>query len=702
MRKLLLFWIMAVLVINTHAQGTSCSDPITAVVGDNSADNSSGSQWFVYTPTADKKITLSTCGLTTEDTKVYVYEDCSSSYLYVADDQCSSQTTLSFYGEANQTYYIQWANSYTTGSYTWSLSAEEIAEGDFCSLPMAATADSNNQHTFGEGNDQWYTYTATQDGKIVLENLSTTADSYVAIYTECGGAYVAYSYSEKLAFESTQDQTYYIKWYNYDSSDFYWSLSEDAIEGGEFCTNAVEATADSNNQHTFGEGADQWYTYKATQDGKIVIENLSESGSWYVQVYTNCDNYLTYSYDEKFAFESIADQTYYIRLKNYDSSDFYWSLSDEPLEGGEFCTNAVEATADSNNEHTLGEDMSQWYTYTATQDGKITLENLSTSPNSHVAVYTSCGSSILASTYSTKLLFESTEGQTYYIRWKNYNADSFTWSLSDEALVDGDFCSNAATAIEGSNEFTFGEDAYQWYVYTATQDGKMTLENLSSSASAYIDIYTDCDSYTKEGFNKVSFVCTSGETYYFKWINYDSDNFTWSLSEDELVDGDICSMALAAVVGENTADNSGGNQWFSYTPTTAGTLTVTTCDLTSEDTKVFIYNDCNSNYLSSNDDYCNYQSTLSYEVEANTTYYIMWDDAYTSLSYTWNLSFVSDITTGIAEVEQMGVSIYPNPATNHVTIEAENPVQYVRMLNMQGVVVKEVANPSNTIIIITT
>ncbi|HOK98658.1 MAG TPA: hypothetical protein PLD12_05920, partial [Bacteroidales bacterium] len=36
--------------------GSSCTDPLVAVMGTNHADNSNGDQWFVFTATANKSV----------------------------------------------------------------------------------------------------------------------------------------------------------------------------------------------------------------------------------------------------------------------------------------------------------------------------------------------------------------------------------------------------------------------------------------------------------------------------------------------------------------------------------------------------------------------------------------------------------------------------------------------------------------------
>ena len=88
------------------------------------------SKWFSFTPTANTKVRAYSCGLTSEDTRVWVYTgDCSSfeSLNLVAsnDDGCSTQTDVTWDVTGGTTYYIEWDdNSNNFEGHDWIL--EEI------------------------------------------------------------------------------------------------------------------------------------------------------------------------------------------------------------------------------------------------------------------------------------------------------------------------------------------------------------------------------------------------------------------------------------------------------------------------------------------------------------------------------------------------------------------------------------------------
>ncbi|MGC8825075.1 MAG: hypothetical protein ACP5PZ_10875, partial [Bacteroidales bacterium] len=124
---------LLLLTANLPAQpgGTSCTDAIVAQTGTNHANNSAGDQWFVYSTNQPKRVTISTCGLTNEDTYVLVYSGNCNSLVWIgnSDDNCGLQTNYSFDASAGVNYYIVWKNWKTSGSYDWTLTERNQQPG---------------------------------------------------------------------------------------------------------------------------------------------------------------------------------------------------------------------------------------------------------------------------------------------------------------------------------------------------------------------------------------------------------------------------------------------------------------------------------------------------------------------------------------------------------------------------------------------
>ena len=92
-------------------------------------------------------------------------------------------------------------------------------------------------------------------------------------------------------------------------------------------------------------------------------------------------------------------------------------------------------------------------------------------------------------------------------------------------------------------------------------------------------------------------------------------------------DGDSCSVALAAVAGENAA---AGPAWYSYTTTMDGFLTISSQNETGDaewDTDLYVYGSCDAEApLANNDDCCGYYgpSEVTMPITAGETYQIHW------------------------------------------------------------------------------
>lgn len=94
-------------------QGTSCNDPITAVLGVNEVpfDNT----WYTFTPTQNGQYRITTCGYASCDTKIWVYDYCVMANFddtnqatdFYNDDNCGVQAQADAFLTAGVTYYVR-------------------------------------------------------------------------------------------------------------------------------------------------------------------------------------------------------------------------------------------------------------------------------------------------------------------------------------------------------------------------------------------------------------------------------------------------------------------------------------------------------------------------------------------------------------------------------------------------------------------
>ena len=119
--------------------------------------------------------------------------------------------------------------------------------------------------------------------------------------------------------------------------------------------------------------------------------------------------------------------------------------------------------------------------------------------------------------------------------------------------------------------------------------------------------------------------------------------------------GETCDEAIEISAGITTVDaidsglgavfsNGGNARWYSYTPSTNAVVTVSSCNLTTADTRLYILGgaDCGANLvgLFVNDD-CgdtNLASELSFLAEAGTRYFIYWDARWDESGFDFEVS----------------------------------------------------------------
>ncbi len=258
-----------------------------------------------------------------------------------------------------------------------------------------------------------------------------------------------------------------------------------------------------------------------------------------------------------------------------------------------------------------------------------------------------------------------------------------------------------------------------WYSYTAPEDGLITVSSCGAGGDTRVWIFSGgCENLYVEGVNDdmceittpgedewASYrevLVTAGETYLICWDDIWEDgnfDFTLDFTTDPPEAGDFCEYAIAVEPGTHTIDviNGSGNvsgpninhtgasttnyaqsEWYSFTPTDDGLMTVQNCGLTTEDTRLWIYQgECGIEtieLIASNDDECEFQSQLvDIPVAAGTTYYIEWDDeSLNAPGFDWELIY--DVIEDVVETGFYATfDLSPNPASDVLFINFNIP-----------------------------
>lgn len=128
-------------------------------------------------------------------------------------------------------------------------------------------------------------------------------------------------------------------------------------------------------------------------------------------------------------------------------------------------------------------------------------------------------------------------GQTIYIIWEAMNSNyGFSWSFEALPPEPGQLCTNPKQTIEGENHFD--QDYWgQWFLYNTTKAGiyKVSTEAFENENTRLIVYLNGCPtSITSSGAgggqvidSNYSFELPGGQSLFFLWLSYDSQEFDW-------------------------------------------------------------------------------------------------------------------------------------------------------------------------------
>lgn len=268
------------------------------------------------------------------------------------------------------------------------------------------------------------------------------------------------------------------------------------------------------------------------------------------------------------------------------------------------------------------------------------------------------------------------------------------------------------TCFGGGYDLGGGDGAEKgyWFTYTPAEDGIISIASCNGGADTRGWIFVgECHDLDIVGVNddqcdqgdgndyasyREAYV-TAGNTYYILWDNaWSSSGFDFELSftTEPGTPGNFCQTAISIQPGEQVLEEMDGDaavagkdintfttsttpyaqsEWYSFTPTANGVVTITSCEGAGSDTHVYVYTgDCATfNGLTlvdqnDNSDICpDLQSFLQIEVTAGTTYYIEWIDRWEEAPFFWNLFFEAmdavevtfQVDMSLEEVDPAGV-----------------------------------------------
>ncbi len=445
--------------------------------------------------------------------------------------------------------------------------------------------DNTYENTTGTSTVAYWKYTATED--VVLETTALNYSNITGVFVDEDGTQttagrLSLTYPT-YGFALYAGETIYVSASGSSTSIGFTAdvealnglgkgLSEDdplTIVPGE-----THLSGDRNNTSYSSAGSTCYSTYTATEDGQLVfyydssVKSFTANGTSYSATYDSGKYVVKVTVRE--------DETYSFVTNTYYSVLFYTELT-HPTEGSaDMPFELVEG------ENTVPADYGvYYYTYTPTQTGygHIT-SDYALSSGGQVNVYTSLSnitySNVYAKSsegsYEVRFELQSTSTTYYILVTKNDSSDadeSFTFAY--EEYEAGDQESNPIEITDDTEQTLKSASGTYYYSYTVPADTHKWLTAAATSeitsSSTYVYIYPKGSYNTTSGNSsaRVEVNTTAETTYIIKWVSYESDPITFTVTLDDIEQGDLITDPIPAVLGDN--DVASGTKYYTYTPT---------------------------------------------------------------------------------------------------------------------------------------
>ncbi|WP_170178582.1 T9SS type A sorting domain-containing protein [Flammeovirga pectinis] len=298
------------------------------------------------------------------------------------------------------------------------------------------------------------------------------------------------------------------------------------------------------------------------------------------------------------------------------------------------CASAIELTAEG--DYIVG-TAPQWYSFTATEDMQLSLSSLDAryiTGGAELKIYNDCDGTLLRREYNyyseLSVDYNLKQGETIYLQWdSNYttNANNFKWNLSTRATKT--YLVNVIPESTPENMSIYAIGSMNNYDYS-NQDYELI----------YNDVINKYELIFPEELDTVRFHFVLKNYEEFREVNNEGDtisrfvdiaNTTTNTQIEDIISwGNIPQLAYTCTESlEITADTliAGGiPTWYHYEASTNQVITLSTLGLTSLDTRVRIYDNCDGEELAYNDDAENtVQTKLEYALSEGDNIKIKWD-----------------------------------------------------------------------------
>jgi hypothetical protein len=736
----------------TGADALTVGNDVTGSIGNTTDDPA---DYYQFTADDDGNITATMVLTGAGYAYLKIYDSDGTTELASTFQLAPGTYSVTENGRAAGTYYVA-IKAYNTSSlsdYTLSVSVATPAQANDTEnndTPGTAVLISENSSVTGhigyrynggayDIND-YYQFTTTNDGNVNIAFTSSEVGHYNSLYLyDNDGTTLLASVSGYGGASITENGlaagTYYLRMYYYSTTQYSgYTLTNTVITDG--VVNDVEPNGtfaealpmmenNSVNGHIGyrknGGVYDQsdYYQFTTTNDGNINLSFLSTEAGHYNTIYlydidgttllASASGYGSASLTEL----GLAAGTYYARMYYYSTSEYSgYTLTNTVITDGivndiELNDTPLTALSMSENGSVNGHigyringgtyDQSDYYQFTTTNDGNITIAFSSTEALHYNSIYlydadgtTSLGS---ASGYGgASFTSNGLAAGTYYARMYYYSTSSFSgYTLTNTVTTNGivnDLEPNGTPAealpmaengsVNGHIGYRLNGGDYDvsdYYQFTTTNDGDITITFSSTEVGHYNSIYLYDNNGTtllgsESGYGTATFtsVGLAAGTYYARMYYYSSSSYSgYTLTNtvtvaDYTIDAEPNGDAANAIdmLTNSTMEGhigyriNGGTydtyDYYTFTTHSAGDLTATLANPNGKYNTVQILNSAESVLASGSA----YGGTTVTELDAPAGLYYIRVYYYSSdhfTGYTISNNFCPDAITIVAEGE---------------------------------------------------
>lgn len=510
--------------------------------------------------------------------------------------------------EAGQTYYLK--------LYSWSstqLTATVILKDEFkggASCDEATTVPSNELTLVSAEVDvpTYMAYYVESDGVLVVDvnngsnsTLSASCDDQNPVMLQSGRNKVQVEGGKTYILKTTQSYSWY---------QIVVKMNLTHPVAGSSCDMAIAVQKGADETFATAtlakEAGTYWYVYEATMDGYITLASESDLTGGTVKFYDECSEYSSARVSVKDGFyvryAIRQGMMYYIEVTRATevAEPTTFTLTENAAGPGDTRDNPIVIT--DNKGHVSGYYNNTYYfkVTTPASDGRwfinVNSDVVFEKSGTGIAIENKDGRQLAFNeSYTANVRIDVGGNEEIYIQCRmSENYCPFDFTISYEAVEEGDVCGMAITATTGQNTIPT-EKTEKWYAYTATMNGWLSIEPTDSNVS--VSFPYSCDNkntfnaVTKDGFaSKIK--VAEGNTYVILFQNIGTTR-TFTLSETLFQAGEDCSNPIVltgeGAVGADIPETI-GEWWYQYTPAIDGKMNLSS-DMVVERDANWNYND---------------------------------------------------------------------------------------------------------------